>query len=189
MDTEDLVHAALDGDLRARARLLQRVGEELTRLFARSFPDADAQDLSQITLMIIERKLPRFEPDAKRPFMSWVRAIARTQLKEDLRQLKRRMRLVREFAMIPERPQTRLSSRLRRIELLEIIEDELAKLDSRFRRAIEHHLAGGSDAELAEREGIKLTTVRTRRLRGLDKLGRNVRARLEDAPASTSSSS
>lgn len=179
MQLDDLVAAVLDGDKRAWNELGLRLTEELERFFARSFSESDAEDLTQITLMIIHRKLPDFDVDGERPFVHWVRAIARVQMKEAQRQQGRRERREGRVAHVRRTPATNFSSNLNRNERLEMIERELDQLESPYRRVIENDLAEGDVKEFAKAEQIQLGSVRTRRTRAYAKL----RALLRLSPA------
>src|SRR5690606_36628298 len=151
---------------RAWNELGRQLALELSPYFRRRFAEPDANDLVQITLMVIARKLPEFEPRPGKPFIDWVRAIARIEAQEARRQRRRLARLASGLAEELRSPSTNLSARLDRAERLERIAKALEQLDSPCRRVIENDLVEGDPGEFAEHEGIKPGTVRTRRNRG-----------------------
>jgi RNA polymerase sigma factor (sigma-70 family) len=136
-----------------------------------------SDDLTQNTLIIIAGKLPQFEVRPGQPFRRWVHSIARSQVQESFRQQYRRERLANELAALERAPSTKISSHLARAERVELVEQELDKLDSRYRRVIENDLQAGDASVLANREHIKAGSVRTRRRRAYQLLRDRVRHR------------
>ncbi len=174
MDLDELVLAARAGDANATRVLGRLLTRELQRFYARSIAKADAEDLGQIALLVVLRKLPQFEVDPRRPFLSWVRGIARLELQEEYRRQKRRARLAGQLAHITRTPPISFGSWVLRAERLELVEQALAELDSPYRRIVEVDLEGGDLDELAAREGVTRGALRTRRRRAYAKLRRKI---------------
>jgi RNA polymerase sigma factor (sigma-70 family) len=187
MELDDLVLAVQAEKPRAWTKLGQRLAAELDPYFRRWVGEAEADDLTQKTLMAVARKLPDFEVRADQPFIRWVRGIAHIQVMEALRQQRRRERRADRFAGLDQgqAPATNLNSHLARAENLELLEQELEKLDSPYRRAIENDLAGGDAGTLAAREHIKRGSARTRRRRAYALLRDLLRKRRKSADEQT----
>lgn len=185
MEFDDLVRTVLAGDERASTELGRRLTAELNPLFVR-LGDPDANELTQITLLIIYRRLPELALDPARPFLHWVRAIARMQAKLAHRQRDRARRRLEMLAQIMPPTTPGLSSRFARAELLALVERALVELDSPYRRVLENDLEGGDIDEFARREGIVRATVRTRRRRAIAQLRRRLWALIEgDRPSAS----
>lgn len=170
MDLDELVVAAKKGEEKALDQLFARLIVAIRPCFKRGFPAADIDDLIQSTLMVILRKLPRYEVTADKPIDHWARGIARLEARSELRKRSRRSRIEQTAAKDPTPTTTHLSSRLDRAANLAKIDDALAKLDSPLRRVILNDLEEGNIAEFAEREGIERDSVRARRRRARRKL-------------------
>jgi len=174
MDLDDLVLAVQAGDTRAWKQLVPRIANLIRPQFRRHFGEADTNDLIQATLLVVFRKLPKFQVEAGRPVTNWVRTIARIQVQDELRKRGRRHRLEDEVAEARQTPSTGLSSRIDRNERLDLINAGIDELDSRSRRVVENDLDEGDLDEFADSEGIKRGSVRARRSRALGKLRRVV---------------
>jgi RNA polymerase sigma factor (sigma-70 family) len=174
MALDELVLAVQGGESRAWNELGRRLIAELGPYFRRKFGEVDGNDLTQSTLLIIARKLPQYEVEPGKPFIHWVRAIARREAQEAFRQQQRRARLAVEMAEIVPTPSTNLNSRLVWAERRELVAEAIGKLDSAHRRVIQHDLDEGDKDEFAEREGIQTGTVRSRRRRAHRELQRLV---------------
>lgn len=182
MDLDDLVLAVLHGEPRAWNELGRRLTVELGPYFRKRFGDADANDLVQITLMIVARKLPEFEVRPGRPFLHWVRSIARIEAQEAYRQQRQQERLAKGLGEHRRSPSTNLGSRLDRARRLALVAEALEQLDSRYRRVIDNDLDEGDPGEFAEDERIKPGTVRTRRNRAHQQLRRLVTRKSTPTP-------
>jgi len=186
---DELVIAVLRDEPGAWDELGPRLGEAIRPCFRRFFDEADTKDLIQITLMIIHRKLPEFEVGTGKSIRRWAQGIARLEAQEELRQGRRRARLVDGLAQVQRTPSTTLGTRLERAEQQaanhQLIREALDQLDTRHRRVIENDLEGGDIDEFAEREGIKRSTVRVRRHRAYKKMRQFIRERRRADPNRT----
>jgi RNA polymerase sigma factor (sigma-70 family) len=152
---------------------------ELSRFFGNRFDRTTAEELAQTTILVVIRKLDKFEPIGPHGFRNWVLAIAGRQ--------------ARSYAHRPRREQVRRSKlddlsspipmssphddELLRRERLVLISECLSHLPASHRRALESDLAGDDYREFADREGISVGGARVRRHRALAHLRKLVAAR------------
>jgi RNA polymerase sigma factor (sigma-70 family) len=146
-------------------------------MFRSSLDEADAEDVIQNTLVIVDRKLPELEWRSAKEFRSWVRTIARHQARELLRQQGRRDRqagAARDMAA-QRAPSASFVSQLDRARQEELVHEAITKLATPYRVVIENDLDEGESDDLAKQQGIALGTVKTRRRRARQMLRRLVR--------------
>lgn len=177
VELDELVLRVQGGDSRAWTELGRRLLIDLYRFFRGRVNESEVDDLVQLTIIIVHRKLPEFEVREGEPVLRWVRTIARVQVLEEFRQQGRRQRLKANYAaQVVPTPSTNISSRLDRAANLEAVGQALPKLESPYRRVIENDLRGGDLGRFARREGLKRGSARTRRRRARGMLRRLVRA-------------
>jgi RNA polymerase sigma factor (sigma-70 family) len=179
VEIDDLVLAVLRGDSRAWKKLAVRLQADLRSMLRSSLDEADAEDIIQNTLMIVVRKLPEFEWRSGKAFRSWVRTIARHQVRELLRQRGRWDRqagVARDMAA-QRAPSATIHSRLDQARQGELVQEAITKLATPYRVVIENDLNEGQGDTLAEQEAIAPGTVKTRRRRARQMLRRHVRKR------------
>ena len=146
------------GRARAKTILLKETRLVLLSYFRHRVAHADAEDLAQAALKIINEELESFEPDGPRAFRSHVFTVAKNRLRTHLRQQgQRRRKLPAEWTAEPE-----LSDMIVWKERHDLLQAALALVRSTLRRAFESRLRGESARTLARREGIKTVSGRSR---------------------------
>lgn len=175
MDVEELLRAVRDNQPGAWPRLVGPLTIKLRLYLSRWVGAEDAKDLTQATFVVLMADLPDFVP--KKSLTKWVFGIARNLMKDELKARKRRNRQEVAAAEVQLDPDRSSSSHLQWVQRFEIVEDELERLPDHLRGVIEHDLADGEPEAFAQREGIALATVRTRRHRAHEMLGERVRQR------------
>lgn len=156
---------------------------ELSRFFGNCFDRTSAEELTQTTILVVLRKLDRFQPVGPHAFRNWVLAIAGRQARAHAhgprRERARRSKLDADpspTAMCSLAVHGPVEELLRR-ERLELISECLSRLPELHRRALESDLAGDDYREFAVREGISVGGARVRRHRALAQLRQLVAAR------------
>ena len=155
----------------------------------RGIPDSELEDVTQRTLLaIVEQLRPDFEPRVS--LQRWVFGIARNKARLAVRRRSRHADLGRRLAAGPI-PQTGPSTLLRRADQLEHVKKQLVELPEIYHRAIQNDLEDGDAGTLAEREGIKRDSARSRRRRAHQKIREGMDELADDhegaAPQSPSS--
>ncbi|WP_181197509.1 RNA polymerase sigma factor [Enhygromyxa salina] len=193
MKLDELIHAARAGDPRAYKELGRWLNRELRAFFSNNFSDTEIDDLVQQTCEDTLKKLDTFESSDANEFRKWVLKAASFEAKTKTRERHRewaRRRALHARAVTPKLSPT---SSLYEREWREAFARCLAQLPEHERQAVQHWLDGGDDAELAERAGISVKTVWTRRHRGRNRLGELLKLALrtpilQSSPSSPSSS-
>lgn len=140
--------------------------DDLYGYFASRFTGADADDLVQQCLDVVLSKIQDYQPTGLDSFARWLRAIARNKaLAWNEQPLRERART--NLLLGQPRPSPLFSppSWVLLHERSELLQRHKGSLPDHEQRALDHALRGGDDRSLAEREGIALATVRTRRRR------------------------
>lgn len=179
MNLDELLLALRSGEPGAREQFGRAVQAELQRFFSNCFGPADTAELTQQTFLVAWEKLETFESLGSGSFERWLYAIAgnkaRAHQQAPSRQYARHDKLREHQALAS--PQTSAGTRILRDQQRELFERCLAELPTDDREIIEHTLAEGDDRELAEAEGIKSASVRSRRHRANRKMRRLVDAK------------
>jgi RNA polymerase sigma factor (sigma-70 family) len=184
MDFEALLAAVRDRKPDAWEALFPRLHRELRVYFRREFDGPTAAELMDRTVEIVIHSLPGLEPDES--LRQWVFGVARNLRRKEYESRTRRKAL-NELAAILWKPSTSPSARVYANEVHTMLLEEIEKLPPYFRAIIENDLEGGDTKEFAERQNISVSTVRTRRFRGIEILRERLSARLEP-PRSDSTS-
>jgi RNA polymerase sigma factor (sigma-70 family) len=177
MDLDELARAA-QTDPAAAELLFERLRLELSGFVARRFglPMPAVDDVVQNALLVVHRKLDRFESRGPGSMLSWVRKIA---LYEALRELRRHARMPRPLGSWEHgSPETGLSSQVFRAQLVTLLRAEARELPSYERRAIEAEFDDGDLGEFAAREQVSRSAARAIRWRARKRLGVRVLERL-----------
>ncbi|PRP90201.1 hypothetical protein ENSA5_67230 [Enhygromyxa salina] len=147
-----------NGRERAKTILLRETRVVLLSYFRSRVARADAEDLAQAALKIINDEFDGFEPAGPRAFRSHVFTVAKNRLRTHSRQQGQRKRHVPvEWAVEPELPDILVWK-----ERFDLLRAALALVRSTLRRAFESRLRGESARTLARREGIKTVSGRAR---------------------------
>ena len=156
-DERDLVAWAQDGDQPAFAALVERNRTMMyTVCFRITGNQADAQDAVQIALTSAWRNLHRFQYKAR--FSTWLFQVARNAALGELR--KRRAEPVGDDLLTLPDPRRGFDERLPEADA---VQRALARIPPDFRAALVlREFSGLSYQEIADAEGIKVETVKTR---------------------------
>ncbi|HVI04415.1 MAG TPA: sigma factor [Enhygromyxa sp.] len=171
MSLDDRLAAARAEDSQLRSGLAvddfwAAVLDELYRYFASRFTRADADDLVQQSLDVVLRKIQSYQRTGPDSFARWLQAIAHNKALAQREQPQRERARIDVLCGQP-RPSPLFSphSWVLLHERSALLEQHKHELPDHERRALEHELRGEEDRLLAEREGVALATVRTRRRR------------------------
>lgn len=168
------------GKERARERLAKAIDDRLHRYFAARVDEQWAGDLVQEANETVWRKLPSFAAQHEQAFSRWVVSIARMLvMRVRQRGLPRSAQVVEFDSLDFVNPGTGPSTALRRRERARVLESELRHLATPQRRALVDQLEGGDVRSFAAREGLALTTVRTHRRRGRQRVQARVVRRVQ----------
>lgn len=161
--TESLARRAAGGDRAALEDLLAAIGPEVLRRCNRFLPyRQDAEEAAQDTLLAVARHITSFAGRSK--FSTWLYEVTANCCRGTYRTLKRRAAEQLSYGTTPERVDPARTSIIAgsRIDLLEALE----KLEDHRRDLLEpvvlRDVAGLEYAEIAERLGIPLGTVKSR---------------------------
>ena len=185
---EDLVARSRGGDVDSFNQLILRWERPIYALAYRVIGrEEDARDVVQDTFLRAFRALPGFKGQAK--FSSWIYRIALNLCRDWIRR-QRRTPVVQmpEDAEAIERmavrdPVESIEDLVARKELSAVVAEAMADLPEEQRTAIvlkEYH--GMTFQEIAELQGIPLSTVKTRLYQGLAVLRRNLEKQGRMAP-------
>jgi RNA polymerase sigma factor (sigma-70 family) len=167
MDLDELLAALRRGEPGAREQFGLAVREELYRFFSNCFGPTDADELTHEAFVVMWEKLDRFESRGHGYFVRWLNVIAANKAcarrQAPVREAARQDKL-REHQAMAE-PMISPGSCVFEREQHEILERCKDELPDDERKVIEHTLAGGDDRALAEEDGIKTGSIRTRRHR------------------------
>jgi RNA polymerase sigma-70 factor (ECF subfamily) len=177
----ELLQAVSQGDESALAALYDRYRLILFGLILRILHDRqEAEDVLQEVFLQVWRRASDFDPARGRAF-TWLVTIARSRALDRLRMLASRSRFVDadENAVSDEVIDT--ANELVRSEAGEIVRRALRELPHEQRRTLLlAYFEGLTQAEIAERLGDPLGTVKTRMRSGLIKLRELLRDRARD---------
>jgi len=170
-----LMRAATRGDAAAYRQLLEELAPVLRRLVSREWHRSDsceAEDVVQETLLALHLK--RHTWDQSRPFLPWVRAIARNKLTDALRRRPRQVHLpIDDVADALASGPVVDTDRADAAQLL-------AGLKGRRREIVYSvYVEGASSREVAQRLGMNEGTVRVALHRGLQAMARAFRGGVE----------
>lgn len=162
--TEDLARRAAGGDAAALPELLRRIEPDVSRRCSRFLPyRQDAEEAAQDTLLVVARKITSFQGRSR--FSTWLYEVTANCCRQTYRSLKRRAAEQPGWDDTPpERPDPARTSVIAgsRVDLLEALE----QLEDHRRDLVEpvvlRDVAGLEYAEIAERLGIPLGTVKSR---------------------------
>ncbi|WP_181197808.1 RNA polymerase sigma factor [Enhygromyxa salina] len=171
MKLDELIHAARAGDPRAYTELGIWLNRVLRSFFSNNFSDTEIDDLVQQTCEDTLRKLDTFESSGAAEFRKWVLKAASFEAKTKTRERHREWARKQTLYARTVTPELSPASSIYDREWHEAFARCLAQLPEHERQAVQHWLDGADDAELAEREGISVKTVWTRRHRGRHRLG------------------
>ncbi|OON75582.1 RNA polymerase sigma factor [Streptomyces tsukubensis] len=162
--TEELAVRAAAGDQRALDELLRTIRPEVVRRCGRFLLyQEDAEEAAQDTLLQVSRNIGRFEGRSK--FSTWLHTITANCARQKYRELKRR---AQEMATPPSEtsqpvdPRTTsviAGSRLDLLDALERLERDSPHLVTPL---VYRDICGMEYAEIVERLGIPLGTVKSR---------------------------
>ena len=186
---EDLVARSRGGDVDSFNQLILRWERPIYALAYRVIGrEEDARDVVQETFLRAFRALPGFKGQAK--FSSWIYRIALNLCRDWIRRQKRTPVVqLPEDAEAVERlayrePVDSVEDLVARKELSAVVADAMALLPEEQRTAIilkEYH--GMTFQEIAELQGVPLSTVKTRLYQGLTVLRRNLEKQGQMVPA------
>jgi RNA polymerase sigma-70 factor, ECF subfamily len=185
---EELVTRAQDGDVDAFNQLILRWERPIYALAYRVLGrEEDARDVSQEAFLRAFRALPGFKGQAK--FSSWLYRIALNLCRDWMRKQRRA-----PVQQIPEGidpvemagetgPAESIEELVARKELSEVVSEAMKLLPEEQRTAIvlkEYH--GMTFQEIADMQGVPLSTVKTRLYQGLTVLRRHLEKNGQMAP-------
>ncbi|AWB43006.1 RNA polymerase subunit sigma [Paenibacillus sp. CAA11] len=171
-DDYSIIEQVLGGDKQAYAEIVQRYQNKLYGLFRRmGSSEADAEDLTQETLVKAYRKLASHRPD--RSFAGWIYKIA-INLQKDRGQRKRLDASSQEERSESETPESKLLQKELRSELDRLLES----LPDHYRLVlILRYTNQLSHEEIAEMTGMSVRKVTNVVYRAKDRLRKMLRAK------------
>ena len=174
----DLLQAVSRGDESALAALYDRYRLILFGLILRILHDRqEGEDVLQEVFFQVWRRANDFDPARGRAF-TWLVTIARSRALDRLRMLSSRSRFVEADEQTVSDEVTDTAQELVKSEEGQIVRQALAELPHEQRRALLlAYFEGLTQAEIAERLGDPLGTVKTRMRSGLIKLRELLRDR------------
>ena len=178
---DDLLQAVSRGDESALAALYDRYRLILFGLILRILHDRhEAEDVLQEAFLQVWRRANDFDPARGRAF-TWLVTIARSRALDRLRMLGSRSRFIDADEQAGSDEVLDTARELVRSETSEIVRRALRELpDEQRRTLLLAYFEGLTQAEIAERLGHPLGTVKTRMRSGLIKLRELLRDRLRD---------
>jgi RNA polymerase sigma-70 factor (ECF subfamily) len=175
---DDLLQAVSRGDESALGALYDRYRLILFGLILRILHDRqEAEDILQETFLQVWRRASDFDRTRGRAF-TWLVTIARSRALDRLRMLGSRARFVDADEQVADHEVIDTAQDLVKSEQGEIVRQALRELPQEQRRALLlAYFEGLTQAEIAERLGDPLGTVKTRMRSGLIKLRELLRNR------------
>ncbi|RPK33291.1 RNA polymerase sigma factor [Streptomyces sp. ADI93-02] len=163
-DVEPLARRAAIGDSQALEGLLHAIRPEVLRRCGRFLPNReDAEDAAQEVLLHVAQKIGTFE--GRSLFSTWLHTVIANDARQKYRELKRRAAersALHEAAIYRADPHTTsviVGSRLNLLEALEHLERDHPALVAPL---VYRDLCQMDYAEVAERTGLPLGTVKSR---------------------------
>lgn len=170
-----LMRAAIRGDAAAYRQLLEELAPALRRLLNRQLHGCDSgevEDVVQEALLALHLKRHTWDPS--RPFLPWVRAIARNKLTDALRRRPRQVHL--PIDDMTEALAADVNIDTDRVDVARL----LAGLKGRMREVVfSISIEGASAREVGERLGMSEGAVRVALHRGLQGMARAFRGDAE----------
>lgn len=160
---EELAKIAAAGDREALEELLARIRPDVLRRCNRFLPySQDAEEACQDTLLAVARHITRFEGRSK--FTTWLYEVTANCARGTYRSLKRRSVEQLSFENPPERADPARTSIIAgsRVDLLEALEQLEEHRRDLLKPVVLRDVAGLEYAEIADRLGIPLGTVKSR---------------------------
>jgi RNA polymerase sigma-70 factor (ECF subfamily) len=175
---DDLMRAISRGDESALGTLYDRYRLILFGLILRILHDRqEAEDVLQEAFLQVWRRAKDFDPERGRTF-TWLVTIARSRALDRLRMISSRSRFVEADEQMVSDEVIDTAEVLAKSEQGEIVRQALRELPDEQRRALLlAYFEGLTQAEIAERLGDPLGTVKTRMRSGLIKLRELLRDR------------
>jgi RNA polymerase sigma factor (sigma-70 family) len=165
----DLVHRAQQHERRALDALLDLLRPSLLAYFMQYVPDVDAEDLAQMALLRIARAVHRIALDHVQYYtMTIARNLVRTQFRRRARDARRTAPAEWADELASD---VRTDAIVERAELVDAIRRAtLTRLSPALRAVVLALLEGDTLVDVARREGVTRTTVRTRLFRAREVL-------------------
>ena len=180
MDVDELARAASEDPERAD-ELVSLIRNDLLRCVRLRLadPSIDAEDVLQDALVIVVRKLGRFESRGAGSFLRWAKGIARLEARKAVeRTIRRRHGQAKAAFRTVLSPTTNPSSRVLRAQRLELLAEQARELSPYLQRVLADELVDGDPKQFAVRERIAVSTVRAVRWRARTRLSELVGERL-----------
>lgn len=184
-DLEGLLRAARDKQPGAWDQLAPALDKGLARFFRRMVGDADAEELTQTTMLTIVQEIPGFVP--RKTLSAWVFGIARNVANHRLRKRYSEESFQALLAQVDPTTKTSPLSRLYQKDLFALLREEIERMPPHYRRAVEIELDGRGIKTHARLENISFATAGVRRHRAHNWLRKRLEARrkaLSVSPAS-----
>ncbi|CAM5598194.1 MULTISPECIES: RNA polymerase sigma factor [Streptomyces] len=162
-DTEALAQRAAKGDRQALETLLQRIRPEVLRRCGRFLPNReDAEEAAQDVLLHVARKIDTFE--GRSLFSTWLHTVVANAARQKYRELKRRTAEQPLPAVDVHSPDPRTTSVIAgsRLDLLDALERLEREHPALVAPLVYRDLCQMEYAEIAERTGLPLGTVKSR---------------------------
>jgi RNA polymerase sigma-70 factor (ECF subfamily) len=162
-DTEVLAQRAAKGDQQALETLLKAIRPEVLRRCGRFLPSReDAEEAAQDVLLHVARKIGTFQGRSR--FSTWLYTVVANDARQKYRELKRRAAEQPLPATDVHRPDPRTTSVIAgsRLDLLEAIERLEREHPALVAPLVYRDLCQMDYAEVAERTGLPLGTVKSR---------------------------
>jgi RNA polymerase sigma factor (sigma-70 family) len=162
----DIIARARLGHLKAQAQVLSRYAGPVHHLFRRTWPQADAEEMTQTVLHKVLVGLPAFEPSGPATLSTWVFSIAHHLLIDAQR--KHRLQLV-PISQATHVPDTNLDARelVWNSQVRDAIEKAIARLPPEQARVVALvHWYEQPLLLIAEIEGVPVGTIKSRLFRG-----------------------
>ncbi len=176
----DIVARARAGDTKAQAQVLTRYAAPVHSLFRRTWPQADAEELTQTVLQKVLVGLPAFELNGVATLSTWVFSTAHHLLIDTQR--KHRLKLV-SISLATQVPDTQddAQGQVWNSQVRDVLEKAIAHLPPEQARVVVLvHLYEQPLTGIAETEGVPVGTIKSRLFRGRASLARMLGPLLSD---------
>lgn len=166
MDDFAIIKQVKEGDVQAFAVLVEKYHKRLLSFIFRLVDDKDAaEDIGQEVFLSVYKSLNTFDASRGTPFSAWLFIAARNRCISELRSRREKQFLPIEDALEITTSEKSADVVLFEKERLDAIKDSLEQLPEQYRSSILQSLRGASLADIAEREGISIGTVKSRLFR------------------------